>query len=520
MFSRRAFFLTLPAALQAESTAAARWWSHIEYLADDKLQGRDTGSEGHKQAARYVAQEFERAGLSPGGTNGYFQPVGFRSHTLDEPASSLALRFPDRTETLTLGQDAYFGLRGNIVPEIDAEMVFAGYAFAVPEHQYDELAGLDLKGKVVVYLTGGPKEIPANLISHYQSAEQRWRKLKDAGAVGVAILSNPKATDIPFERSRTARFIPAMKLKGFEPDGPGCSITINPARANLWLEGAGHTYEEITALAAENKPLPKFPLKPRVVARTKLNLTELEADNIIGIKEGSHPQLKNQVLVLSAHVDHIGTSRNLTGDRIYNGAMDNASGIATLIEIAKALKAKKLRRSVLFLANTGEEKGLLGSQFFVQSPTVARESIVADLNFDMFLPLFPLECIIMYGLDESSLGDSVKRVAAKRHIEVIRDPEPQRNSFIRSDQYSFIRRGIPAASFKLGYKPGSPEERIFKAWLKDRYHSVTDDLQQPVDKEGAVGFNRLMAAIAVDVANSPQRPAWKESSFFKRFARP
>ena len=183
------------------------------------------------------------------------------------------------------------------------------------------------------------------------------------------------------------------------------------------------------------------------------------------------------------------------------------------------LEVKKLKRSVRFLAVTGEEKGLLGSQYFIQSPTVAREAIAADLNFDMFLPLFPFKRLTMYGLDESTLGDMVTKVAKKAGIEVMRDPEPQRNSFIRSDQYSFIRRGIPAAAFKLGYAPGSAEERIFKAWLKERYHGVSDDLQQPVDKEGAVAFNKLMAAIASAVANSAERPAWKETSFFKRFAR-
>lgn len=519
MFFVILLLLCLPPVAAGESAAAARWWSHVEYLASDALQGRDTGSEGHKQAARYVAQEFERAGLRPAGVSGYFQPVGFRSMVLDEPASSLRLQFPDRTETLQLGQDAYFGLRGNLLPEIDAAMVFVGYGFAVPEHKYDELAGLDLKGKVAVYLTGGPKGIPANLISHYQSAAQRWRRLKEAGAVGVAVISNPRTSDIPFERARTARFIPAMKLKDVDTDGPGCSISINPARVNLWFAGTGHSLEEILALAADNKPLPKFELKPRVEARMKLNVTELESDNIAGLKEGTHPTLKKEVLILSAHVDHVGTSRNLTGDRIYNGAMDNASGIATLIEIARALKGKKLKRSVLFLAVTGEEKGLLGSQYFVQSPTMPRETIVADLNFDMFLPLFSFERLIVYGRDESTLGDAVERVAKKAGIEVMRDPEPQRNSFIRSDQYSFIRRGIPALAFKLGYKPGSAEERIFKGWLKERYHAVSDDLQQPVDKEGAVRFNRLMAAIAVEVANAP-RPAWKENSFFRRFAEP
>lgn len=517
------FFLTLlllaaQGVAYGESAAARSWWSHVEFLASDDLQGRDTGSEGHKQAARYVAQEFERAGLRPGGIHGYLQPVGFRSLTLDEPASSLELVFANRTEKLQLGLDAYFSLRGNPAGETNAEMVFAGYAFAVPEENYDELAGLDLKSKVVVYLTGGPKNIPAPLLSHYQSSEQRWRRLQEAGAVGVAILGNPRTSDIPFERARMSRLLPSMRLAGVETEGPGCSIAINPARANRWLEGTGHTLEEILDLAGAGKPLPKFPLRARLRARMKLNISELESDNIAGIKEGTHPALKNEYLILSAHIDHIGTSRNLPGDRIFNGAMDNASGIATLIEVARALKDKKLKRSVLFLAVTGEEKGLLGSQYFIQSPTVARESIAADLNFDMFLPLFPLRRLTVYGLDESTLGDTVMRIAEKASILVQRDPEPQRNSFIRSDQYSFIRRGIPALAFKLGYAPGSNEERIFKAWLKERYHGVTDDLQQPVDKEAAAQFNRLMADIARAIANAPERPAWKDSSFFKRFA--
>ncbi|MBL8179395.1 MAG: M28 family peptidase [Bryobacterales bacterium] len=520
MFSLLLLLLGLPGALPAESAAARRWWAHVEYLAGDKLQGRDTGSDGHKQAARYVAQEFERAGLRPASASGYFQPVPFRSLTLDEPASSLELRFPSRGEKLTLGIDAYFGLRGNPVPQIDAEMVFVGYGFAVPEHRYDELAGLDLNGKVAVYLTGSPKHLPPSLVSHYQSAEQRWRRLKEAGAVGVAILSNPTATDTSFERSRSARFVPAMRLAGVETEGPGCTVTINPAQANRWLDGAGHTFEEILSLAAANKPLPKFPLHARLAARMKINTAELLSDNIAGLKEGTHPRLKNELLVLSAHVDHVGVSRTLTGDKIYNGAMDNASGIASLIEIAKALKGKKLKRSVLFLALTGEEKGLLGSQYFVHSPTAPRDTIVANLNFDMFLPLFPLERVIMYGLEESTLADTVTRVAAKAGIEVIPDPEPQRNRFIRSDQYSFIRRGIPAAAFKLGYKPASPEERIFQTWMKERYHAVSDDLQQPVDKEAAVRFNKLMQAVAAALANASQRPAWKQDSFFKRFARP
>jgi Zn-dependent M28 family amino/carboxypeptidase len=209
----------------------------------------------------------------------------------------------------------------------------------------------------------------------------------------------------------------------------------------------------------------------------------------------------------------------LNGDKIYNGAMDNASGIATLIEVARQLKGKKTARSVMFLAVTGEEKGLLGSQYFAYTPTVPREAIAADLNFDMFLPLFPFQRLTVYGLDESTLGQTVEQVAEKAGIIVQRDPEPLRNSFIRSDQYSFIRRGIPALAFKLGYAPGSEEEKIFKTWLKERYHSPSDDLMQPVDKEAAAQFNKLMASIALTVANDPQRPQWLPTSYFRRYAK-
>lgn len=500
-------------------TAAERWWSHIVFLADDKLDGRDTGSEGHKVAARYVAQEFERAGLKPAGKDGYLQPVKFQSFRIEEAKSSLELSAKDRSVRLTLGEEAYFNLRSKLAPSVEAPMVFAGYGFAVPEQGYDELAGLDVKGKIVVTLNGGPKNIPAPLLAHYQSAGERWKRLKAAGAIGVAAIPNPKNSDIPWERARLSRFLPSMKLAGMEPDGPAVAVAINPSRADLFLEGSGHTMEELLRLADSGQRLPKFPLKWRLKARQSVQPAKLESDNVAGVARGSHPQKANEYVVLSAHLDHIGVGANLTGDRIYNGAMDNASGIATLIETARELSGKKHDRSILFVAVTGEEKGLLGSQHFSRFPTVPKQALVADLNYDMFLPLFPFRLLTVYGLDESTLGANVRSVAKNAGIGVQRDPEPLRNSFIRSDQYSFIQEGIPSLAFKLGYAPGSEEEQIFKSWLKERYHAVGDDIQQPVDKEAAAQFNRLMAELAIQVANEPERPRWLPTSFFRRFAK-
>jgi Zn-dependent M28 family amino/carboxypeptidase len=230
--------------------------------------------------------------------------------------------------------------------------------------------------------------------------------------------------------------------------------------------------------------------------------------------------LKDQYVVLTAHLDHLGIGEPINGDRIYNGAMDNASGVATLLDIAESLNESKpkLRRSLLFVAVTGEEKGLLGSRYFAAHPTVKPGSMVADLNVDMFLPLFPLRSVTVYGLNESDLGDEIRAVAKARGVRVQDDLEPERNIFIRSDQYSFIRRGIPALAMKVGYEKGSPEEKIVNTWLKERYHAPADDLKQPVDLECAARFDDLLRALAEAVADRPERPRWNANSFFKRFA--
>jgi Zn-dependent M28 family amino/carboxypeptidase len=246
---------------------------------------------------------------------------------------------------------------------------------------------------------------------------------------------------------------------------------------------------------------------------------EVESQNVAGIFPGTDPALKDQYVVLTAHLDHLGIGEPINGDRIYNGAMDNASGVAALLDIAQSLNESKpkLRRSLLFVVVTGEEKGLLGSKYFAAHPTVKPGSMVADLNVDMFLPLFPLRSVIVFGLNESDLGDQIRAVARAHGVRVLDDPEPQRNVFIRSDQYSFIRRGIPALMMMVGYEKGSPEEKTVNTWLKERYHAPADDLKQPVDLEAAARFDDLLRGLAEAVADRPERPKWNASSFFKRF---
>jgi Zn-dependent M28 family amino/carboxypeptidase len=505
---------------QAEGKA---WWAHVQYLASDDLQGRLTGSDGYRKAADYVAKQFAEAGLTPAGTNGYFQPINFDVRELDETHSMLSLVSNGVEEPLKLGEDATLSVRGEPGARVNASAVFVGYGFAVPEMNYDDFAGLDLKGKIAVFVSGGPKFIPSALKAHYQSGEERWKRMQSAGAIGQAVIANPKATDIPWERSSKARFQPSMTVavpNTREINAPRVLVTVNAAHADEWLAGTDHTIAELLGDADSDAPLPKFALKVSVRARVTAKESKVSAPNVLGMLRGSDPALKNEYVVLSAHLDHLGVGEPINGDNIYNGAMDNASGIASLIEVAKHFKAAGInpRRSIIFAAVTAEEKGELGSKYFAAHPTVDIRKIVADLNMDMYLPLFALKYLEVQGLDESTLGDDIRAVATAQGVTVQADKEPDKNRFIRSDQYSFVKMGIPALAFKFGWIPGTPEEKTFQEWIRVRYHAPSDDINQPVDAEAAAQFNHILVLLLQRVADADARPEWKPPSFFRRFA--
>ena len=502
---------------------AARWWKHVTFLASDELEGRDTGSEGHRKAAAYVAEQFKAAGLAPAGTDGYRQPVRFTSRRIVEAESSLSLVRDGKAEPVALGADAIYSMRIDPAPAAEAALVFVGYGLQIPELHIDDLAGQDLRGKVAVYVSGSPAGVPDALSAHAQSAGVRWAALKRAGAIGGIVLQTPRRQEVPWERATLARLQPAMSLADpalHDTAGQQVSITFNPASAERLFAGSGRTFAEIAARADERQRLPRFPLPVGVRTRVTVETAAITSDNVAGVLRGSDPVLRDEYVVLTGHLDHLGIGGAVAGDRIYNGAMDNASGIASLIETARALAARpqRPRRSVLFVAVTAEEKGLLGSRYVASHPTVPATQIVANVNMDMFLPLFPMKAVMVFGLDESDLGATVRRVAASMGFTVQGDPEPLRNRFIRSDQYSFVRRGVPALALKVGYAPDSDDAKKHAAWTKERYHAPSDDLKQPVDLQAAVGFNDLLQRLTVAIADAPQRPRWNDTSFFKRFA--
>jgi Zn-dependent M28 family amino/carboxypeptidase len=523
---RRAFICLAAVALATVSTGAdaRRWFSHVQFLASDELAGRNTGSPEHKRAAEYVASQLAAAGLEPAGAAGSFiQPVAFKTRKIVESKSSLALVKGGQTELLALGEDANFNMRIDPAPTVDAPLVFVGYGLKVPEHHFDDLAGQQLRGAVVVYLAGGPSEIPGALKAHYQSAGERWAALKAAGVIGAISIANPKSMDIPWARSTLARLEPAMSLADAslgETAGQQLSVTMNPAHADKLFAGSGHTFQELLALADAGKALPRFALPARVKATVTAESSSVESQNVVGVLRGTDPQKRSEYVALSAHLDHLGVGEPINGDRIYNGAMDNASGVAALIEVAARLHEANARpaRSLLFVFVTGEEKGLLGSRYFTIHPTVPAGSIVANINTDMFLPLFPMKMLMVLGLDESDLGGDIRAVASERKITVQADPEPDRNRFIRSDQYNFIRAGVPALAMKVGYVEGSPEAAVNRKWTNERYHAPSDDLNQPIDLSAADEYVEVVRSLAVRIANRATRPAWNENSFFKRFA--
>ena len=329
--------------------------------------------------------------------------------------------------------------------------------------------------------------------------------------------------DIPWSRISVNRNHPSMDLADPEfNETPGLELGVacNPASAEPLFTGSGHTFAEIAALGKDRKPLPRFDLAVSLQANAVILTRTLESSNIVAKLTGSDPALKNEFIVLSAHIDHVGIGAPINGDRIYNGAMDDGSGSALVMDIAASLKAhpEKLQRSILFLLVTAEEKGLLGSKYFAAHPTVAPKSIVADINVDMFLPIVPLKILKIEGIEESDLGTRAAAIAQSMGLKPIPDPEPLRNAFIRSDQYSFIKKGVPAVKVDVGFELGTPEQKIFKDWLTNRYHAPSDDVNQPVDLQTAASYEEFTRRLLLDTANIAARPRWKPDSFFRRYA--
>jgi hypothetical protein len=499
----------------AKAARADRWVAQVQALSSDAMEGRAAGTPGHERAVRYVVEELQRLGLEGAGTEGFLQPVALVEQRLDYVASSASLSVGGTASPVAMPGTAIVSAGRPLPTAIDAPLVFVGYGLHLPSHGHDDFAGVDLSGKIAVFVSGGPANIPGSAKAHARA--QRVRLLAERGAMGAIDVSTPGQLESPWEAAVRNSGQPAMFLGDAELRGetrPFLSMRWNPAEAQLLFAGQARTFDDIARAADASQALPGFDLAARFTGRFTASARPVSSPNVVARLPGADAAMAGEHVVLTAHLDGLGVSSGITGDAINNGALDNAAGVAALLDMAAELRRRRPRRSILFLFVTGEEKGLLGSRYFARRPTVLRSSLVANLNYDMALPIFPLRSVTMLGAEESSIGNVARDVGAAMGLPLAPDPFPNRNSFIRSDQYAFIEQGIPSAAFKFGFAANTPEAELERAFRATRYHSPSDDLSIPVFPEDEIRLHDFILEIAFRLANADERPGWTAGSIF------
>ena len=508
--------------------------AHMAFLADDLLEGRGTGTRGYQLAANYVRAQFEEMGLKPAGVGGsYFQNVRFRRIELLRDKSSLVVKPKNgSTRTLTIEKDYVMGgdpLSADTTAE--GQVVFVGFGVSAPEFKYDDYEGIDVRGKIVAALYGAPPKMPSAPGAHFSSTEQKLRMAAEHGAIGyISIWAGKTEQRTPF--SEYVRFTRGPALRWLDekgvPDGAEPSIRgavrISSSTAALLFEGAPKSWKDALQ-AAENSQPQALPLTTSVAMHIVSRYSEAESPNVAAILPGSDPQLKNEYVSFTAHLDHLGIGDPVKGDSIYNGAADNASGTSALLEMARAFSElhPAPRRSLLFIAVTGEEEGLLGSDYYAQNPTVPITQIVANINMDEVSFLYDFKDIVPLGGEHSSLGAVADDVARHMGLTVSPDPLPEEVYFVRSDQYSFILQGVPALYIEEGLQTVNPNldgKKMQFDWEVQRYHQPSDDINQPLDFNATVTCTRVDLAVGYEVAQQTERPHWNAGDFFNKFTKP
>ena len=492
--------------------------AHVRFLADDLLEGRRSGERGHAIAERYVAARLEALGLRPAGEKqGWLQEVRLRELRADPERSSLTIGSgpPLRPfDSYLPGADA---TRTEV--DIEAPLVFVGYGIRAPELGYDDTAGADVKGKIVVWLQGAPgSPFPPLAKAVYTDSAVKWAPLQQRGAVGIIALMTPERLQIQsFDRAARAARRGAVVSAEAMPMPP--VVSVPPELADKLLASAKTSLSEQLERAREGKVRP-FDLGIRARVRLTSAARDVVSHNVLGLLPATEAGA-SEIVAISAHLDHLGIGDPVDGDPIYNGAVDNATGIAEMLEIARAAAAQPHRkRGVLFLAVTGEELGLHGSAWFTRHPLVPLQDVVANLNLDQLSPMWTPRDVVLRGAEQSTLEEHVRAAAAFAHLAISPDPVPEQTFFARSDQYNFARHGVPAACLWQGFlgEHGPAEnEPIFRRWRATRYHQPSDDLGQPLDWAAAAAWARFEFLVAFSVMQAEERPSWRPEDFFTRF---
>ncbi|MEQ9563134.1 MAG: M28 family metallopeptidase [Woeseiaceae bacterium] len=516
------------AGISAESLTA-----HLDYLASDELRGRMTGTPDYDAAAEYVANQYAGLGLEAAGEDGWFQHVALSANRIDTEQVAVTFHKDDGDATMAWKED--FVMSGDALRDetsVTADVVFVGFGVHAPDMDYSDYDGIDVSGKIVALFGGAPAKFPHNERAFYSSGRTKADEMVKRGAVGyIGLRSRVDQKRVPWDRlTLNAGVQPGMSwinLSGdaadYHPEIEG-NATINVPTAADLFDGTPITFEEALDAADAGRPM-STPLGVRVTLSQRSAHEEASSANAIGVLRGSDPVLRDEYVVYSAHLDHVGVGTAVNGDDIYNGYYDNAMGIALMIEAARAFAAMPVapRRSILFVAVTGEERGLLGSDYFAHYPTVPTDAIVANVNLDMPLFLYPVADVIAFGAEHSSLESLIASAITAEDFVLTPDPIPEEVIFIRSDQYSFVRQGTPAVYLMPGFTSSDPAidgEAAFRDHLATHYHRPSDDASRPFDIESALRFARANVRIGLAIADDDLRPVWNEGDFFgDRFRR-
>ena len=505
--------------------------THLEWLADDAREGRGAGEAGYDASAKYVSDFFEELGLFPAGDEGWYQQVPLVSYKIDTESTSVIVHRDGEDRELTYRE--HYGMNGDKVRaenSVRAEVVYVGFGVHAPEFGYSDYDGVDVEGKIVAYFRGAPSTFEHYARAYYASGRAKAHEAVRRGAIGsVGLRSRRSQESMSWERykQRTGKRsgMSWVNLSGeassYFPELRG-GVTISAATAEELFQGTPLSFEDaLNKMEADE--IASVPLGFEISLSRRSTHENLTSPNVIGMVRGTDPGLADEYVLYSAHLDAVGIDpAPETDDNINNGAYDNAIGVSIMLETARYFAANPPARSVLFIALTAEEKGLLGSDYFAHYPTVPTDSIIANVNLDMPLFLYPVADMVAFGSEHSSLEPVVAKAAESHGFELTPNPMPEENLFVRSDQYSFVRRGIPAIYLIPGLNSSDPDidgEAMLREHLKDYYHKPGDDLARPVDWDSVVRFTRAHIQMGESVANDPVRPTWNEGDFFgERFA--
>ncbi|MCG8504738.1 MAG: M28 family metallopeptidase [Sphingomonadales bacterium] len=523
-----AFVLAGAADTPAEPISAAAIRAHMEVLAADDMQGREAGTVGYLKAADYVAARYAALGLAPlGDGGGYFQNIAFIETRLAAASASLTLQRGEEARALRLGGDfVRSGGFGASEEAVTAPLVFVGFGIRAPEYDHDDFAGVDVAGKILVVLSGAPPGFVTDERAFYSSSAGKQALAAELGAVGILTVRTP----VDQKRTPWSRYqarIGSSSMRWLEADGtPRGGYPELAGNAVLSESGAAQLFtladRDLDALFARHSAgeTGSFDLGVSATLGRRSEQRRVSSPNVLALLPGSDPKLRDQHVLFTAHLDHLGTR---VDGAIYNGAYDNAAGVAIILEIAKAMAAGPPCRSVIFAALTAEEKGLRGSDYLAHNSPVPSDSIVANINIDMPYLGHPIADVEGLGVEHSTLQDALTAAASRVGLAVTPDPRPELVRFIRSDQFSFVKQGIPGLNLKAGSQSSDPEvdgTALRSAFLRAHYHRPSDDLSLPFSEVGARRLAQVALTFGQIVANDDEPPRWKEGDFFgDRFGR-